>query len=47
MGLVDELRGSRICIDTAPFIYFIEKEKERIHILKFERRDKVYKRRGS
>ena len=25
MGLVDELRGLRICIDTAPFIYFIEK----------------------
>jgi hypothetical protein len=26
MGLVDELRGSRVCIDTAPFIYFIEKD---------------------
>jgi len=25
MGLVDQLRGLRICIDTAPFIYFIEK----------------------
>ena len=24
MGLVDEVRGQRICIDTAPFIYFIE-----------------------
>ena len=25
MGLVDKLGGLRICIDTAPFIYFIEK----------------------
>lgn len=25
MGLVDEFRGSIVCIDTAPFIYFIEK----------------------
>lgn len=25
MGLVDELKGLRVCIDTAPFIYFIEK----------------------
>ena len=25
MGLVDELRGLKICMDTAPFIYFIEK----------------------
>lgn len=24
MGLVDEVRGQRICIDTAPMIYFIE-----------------------
>ena len=24
MGLVDEVKGQRICIDTAPFIYFIE-----------------------
>lgn len=24
MGLVDEVRGKRICIDTAPIIYFIE-----------------------
>ena len=24
MGLVDEIRGHRICIDTAPIIYFIE-----------------------
>ena len=24
MGLVDEVRGQRICIDTAPIIYFIE-----------------------
>lgn len=25
MGLVDELKEQRICIDTAPIIYFIEK----------------------
>jgi predicted nucleic acid-binding protein len=24
LGLVDEVRGQRICIDTAPLIYFIE-----------------------
>ena len=24
MGLVDELQGQKICIDTAPIIYFIE-----------------------
>jgi len=24
LGLVDEIRGQRICIDTAPIIYFIE-----------------------
>ena len=24
MGLVDDLRGLRVCIDTAPIIYFIE-----------------------
>ena len=24
MGLVDEVKGQRICIDTAPIIYFIE-----------------------
>ena len=24
MGLVDEIRGQKICIDTAPVIYFIE-----------------------
>jgi predicted nucleic acid-binding protein len=24
LGLVDEVKGQRICIDTAPFIYFIE-----------------------
>ena len=24
MGLADEVRGQRICIDTAPIIYFIE-----------------------
>jgi len=34
MGLVDELRGSRICIDTAPFIYFIEKDPKYLSILR-------------
>jgi predicted nucleic acid-binding protein len=24
LGLVDEVRGKKICIDTAPIIYFIE-----------------------
>jgi hypothetical protein len=34
MGLVDELRGSRICIDTAPFIYFMEKDPKYLNIIK-------------
>jgi len=34
MGLVDELRGSRICIDTAPFIYFIEKDQKYLSTIK-------------
>ena len=34
MGLVDELRGSRICIDTAPFIYFIEKDPKYLNIVR-------------
>ncbi len=34
MGLVDELRGSRICIDTAPFIYFIEKDPKYLSIVR-------------
>lgn len=34
MGLVHELRGSRICIDTAPFIYFIEKDPKYQGIIK-------------
>lgn len=25
MGLVDDLRGCRVCLDTAPFIYYIER----------------------
>jgi len=32
--LVDKLRGSRICIDTAPFIYFIEKDPKYLGILR-------------
>jgi len=34
MGLVDELRGLRICIDTAPFIYFIEKNPKYLRLLR-------------
>ena len=34
MGLVDELRGLRICIDSAPFIYFIEKNPKYLGLLR-------------
>ena len=34
MGLVDELQGSRICIDTSPFIYFIEKDPKYLNIIR-------------
>lgn len=34
MGLVDQLRGLRVCIDTAPIIYFIEKHKRYINVLR-------------
>jgi hypothetical protein len=34
VGLVDELRGSKICIDTAPFIYFIEKNPKYLGLLR-------------
>jgi len=34
MGLVNELRGLRICIDTAPFIYFIEKNSKYLGLLR-------------
>jgi len=34
MGLVDELRGLRICIDTAQFIYFIEKNAKYLGMLR-------------
>ncbi len=34
MGLVDELRGFRVCIDTAPFIYFIEKHPKYLNIIR-------------
>lgn len=26
MGLIDEVYGLRVCLDTAPIIYFIEKD---------------------
>jgi hypothetical protein len=32
MGLVDELQGSKICIDTAPFIHFIENDPKYLSI---------------
>lgn len=34
MGLVDQLRGLRVFIDTAPIIYFIEKHKRYINIIR-------------
>jgi hypothetical protein len=34
MELVDALRGKRICIDTAPFIYFIEKDPKYLNIVR-------------
>ncbi len=34
MGLVDELRGLRICVDTAPLIYFIEKHPKYLNIVR-------------
>ena len=34
MELVDKLRGKRICIDTAPFIYFIEKDPKYLNIVR-------------
>ncbi|MBW1941100.1 MAG: PIN domain-containing protein [Deltaproteobacteria bacterium] len=34
MGLIDEIRGKRISIDTAPFIYFIEKNPDYINLVK-------------
>lgn len=33
MGLIDELSGERVCIDTAPFIYFIEKHPKYLNLL--------------
>lgn len=34
MGLADQLRGLRVFIDTAPIIYFIEKHKRYINIVR-------------
>ena len=34
MGLVDELRETRVCIDTAPVIYFIEKHPKYLNVVK-------------
>lgn len=34
MGLVEELRGLRICIDTAPIIYLIEKHPRYLNVVR-------------
>jgi predicted nucleic acid-binding protein len=34
LGLVDELRDLRICIDTAPIIYFIEKHPKYLNLIR-------------
>jgi predicted nucleic acid-binding protein len=34
LGLVDELKGQRVCIDTAPIIYFIEKHEKYLNVLR-------------
>ena len=34
MGLADELRGTRVCIDTALFIYLIEKHPKYLELIK-------------
>lgn len=34
MGLIDELIGLRVCIDTAPFIYFIEKHQKYFNVVR-------------
>jgi predicted nucleic acid-binding protein len=34
LGLIDTLQGSKVCIDTAPFIYFIEKHEKYLPALK-------------
>ena len=34
MGLVDELRGRKVSLDTAPIIYFIEKHQKYLSLLR-------------
>lgn len=34
MGLMDELHGPKVCIDTAPIIYFIEKHPKYLNTIK-------------
>ena len=34
MGLVDELKGSRVCLDTASIIYFIEKHERYLSVVR-------------
>jgi predicted nucleic acid-binding protein len=34
LGLIDELRDLRICIDTAPIIYFIEKHPKYLNLIR-------------
>lgn len=33
MGLIDELKGQRVCVDTSPIIYFIEKHPKYLDLL--------------
>ncbi len=34
MGLIEKVRGKRISVDTAPFIYFIEKNPDYMGLVK-------------
>lgn len=33
MGLIDELKGQRVCVDTSPIIHFIEKHPKYLDLL--------------
>ena len=34
MGLIEQLKGSWVCIDTAPIIYFVEKHEKYLNVVK-------------
>jgi len=34
LGLIDEIQGQRICIDTAPIIYFIEEHPKYLQVVR-------------